>query len=189
MKRPFFSHNQTVETVACPEVRLLLCCARTRLDSENIARARTLAQGDLNWGHLIEMAQRHGMMPLLYTHLKTACSDLVPKDQMERLAELFRGNTARNIFLTSELLKILDTLGANEIPVIPYKGPALAVQLYKNQRLRRFVDLDILIRKRDMRRVKDLLVAQGYQPRLQITQAQETALFRSECDQVFTRHD
>lgn len=188
MKRPFLAH-QTLETIGCPEIELLLCCGRTHLNSKKRARVRALAQEDLNWEQLIEMALRHGIMPLLYSNLRATCSDLVPEKYMERLAELFRSNTARNIFLTSELLKILNILEVNGIPAIPYKGPALAVQLYNDLRLRRFVDLDVLIRQRDMGPAKDLLILQGYKPKLQMNQTQERALFRSECDQVFTKHD
>ena len=72
---------------------------------------------------------------------------------------------------------------------MPYKGPALAIQVYRDLRLRGFIDLDILIRRNDLDRVRDLIATLGYKPQIEITAAKQRAIFRSECDQVFTRRD
>jgi hypothetical protein len=46
--------------------------------------------------------------------------------------------------------------------VIPLKGPALGETLYRDPGLRPFTDLDLLVRRRDLRRAVTLLSAIGY---------------------------
>ncbi len=145
-----------------PEKRLLLCCARTRLDTTCAERIIRLVEEGLDWSYLLEAAAEHGLMPLLYWHLKEACSEEVPPRSLERLRENFRQNTVHTLYLTAELLKILDLFRADAISAIPYKGPVLAALAYGNLAFREFVDLDIVVRQRDVARAGELLAAQGY---------------------------
>jgi hypothetical protein len=84
---------------------------------------------------------------------------------MKQLRHDFKSNTARNLLLTGELRTALTCFENNGIPAIAFKGPVLAQQIYKNVALRRCTDLDILILKRDLERVKEVLSSIGYQPR------------------------
>ena len=90
-----------------PEVRLLLYCARTRLDAERVEQIRTLLRGDIDWQYLIRMAHAQGMMPLLHRSLHTGCPEAVPKVISAQLQRHFHTNAFHNRFLTRELLKIL----------------------------------------------------------------------------------
>src|SRR5207253_3860426 len=60
-------------------------------------------------------------------------------------------------------------------------GPTLALQAYGDVGLRQFADLDILLRKKDVPRVKELLLAKGFKPMRELTKAQESALLRFDC--------
>ena len=68
----------------------------------------------------------HGVMPLVARNLHSTCPDVVPPDVLVRLQGDFAGNSARNLFLLSELFKILGLLADRGIPAIPLKGPVLA---------------------------------------------------------------
>lgn len=151
-----------------PEVELLLCCARTCIDSETAERIKTLLQEKIDWDYLIRTALSHGVMPLLYWSLNATCPEAVPKPQLAQLSDYFEINSQRHFFLTGELLKILNLLEAYGIPVISYKGPVIAASAYGNLTLTQFWDLDILIRKQDILRTNNLLVSQGYQLKLQL---------------------
>ena len=144
------------------EKQLLLYCARTCLDPYSAGRIRALAGGKLDWPYLLELAAEHCVLPLLYSKFKAVCSDKVPPQWTEQLLEAFQQNTRRNLFLTAELLRILEAFRANGITAIPYKGPVLAEQAYGNLAYRQFADLDIVIRQRDVARAYELLTAQGY---------------------------
>src|SRR5688572_24047075 len=127
------------------EIELLLCCARTSIDSNTLDRLKTLLHQDLGWQRLIQTAGIHGVLPLLYRSLSRNAPGLVPKAILERLRENFRSNVQRNLFLTAELLKLLDLFAAHRIDAVPFKGPVLAAAVYKDLSLRQFSDLDVLV--------------------------------------------
>ncbi len=145
-----------------PEKLLLLCCARTRVNAVVAERIRALASAELDWPYLLAAAAQNGVAPLLYWQLRATCPESVPQVWMEQLRAEFRQNTVRNLFLAGELCEILEGLRAQGIPAIPYKGPLLAVQAYGNVALRQFVDLDIVLRQRDVVRAHEVLTSRGY---------------------------
>lgn len=172
---------------ARPEVELLLCCARARVDAARAARIRELVVGDLDWEYLLRLAARHGLQPLLYWQLNDVCAPDVPGAHLQRLRAAFQRISAFNIFLTSELQKLLSLFAAQGIAAMPYKGPALAVEIYDNIALRQFSDLDILVRPADVPRARDILLHEGYEPLPALTVAQQAVLLRMQCNLPFTR--
>ncbi|MCB0226148.1 MAG: nucleotidyltransferase family protein, partial [Anaerolineae bacterium] len=121
------------------------------------------------------LAERHGLVPLLYRHLEAIDPTASPKPIFARLWSQSQATAGRNLMLTQELLRLLDLLAANDIPAIPYKGPALAALVYGDISLRPFNDLDILVPQRAARRAKALLEANGYHYPDRLTEAQEVA--------------
>ncbi len=134
------------------------------MDPERAERIKILLTGNIEWTYLLHLAALHGIMPLLYWHLNTICPEAVLESSFDLLRDYFYANEFHNHLLTSELLRILQLFEKQGIPAIPYKGPVLAASVYGNLSLRQFGDLDILIHKRDVQRVQELLVAQGYRP-------------------------
>jgi Uncharacterised nucleotidyltransferase len=145
-----------------PELRVLLYCVRTCLETQGGKQIKSLLRKDIEWIYVVRMAQAHGVMPLLYRSLHATCSNAVPKTILEQLREHFYANAGRNLFLAKELLKILHLLEAHEIPAIPYKGPTLAACVYGNLALREFGDLDILVHERNYEAAQQLLMGQGF---------------------------
>ena len=173
-----------------PEAQLLLCCARTRIDSGTAKRIKTLVHKHLDWAYLIRTARRHRVVPLLYWSLKTACSEAVPKATLDQLRDHFHANARRNLFATGKLLKLLTLLKADGIPAISLKGPILAASAYGNLALRQFDDLDILVHRQDVLKAKDLLISQGYRlvvPQIKLGGAQEAYYLKSYHDYSFVR--
>jgi hypothetical protein len=64
---------------ACPEVRVLLCCAQTCYNPASAEQLPRLLQPDLDWASLIRLALRHRVLPLLYRSVQTIGADLVPR--------------------------------------------------------------------------------------------------------------
>jgi hypothetical protein len=146
----------------CPEIELLLCCARTQPSPEIGQQIQTLAQQSLDWSYLLQTAARHSVLPLLYQNLRTLCPEAVPKPVLSELRNFFHTNAAHNLFLTQELLKILKLFQDNDIPAIPFKGPVLAVSVYGNLAMRQFGDLDIWVDSKDFLKAIDFVQTQGY---------------------------
>ena len=63
-----------------------------------------------------------------------------------------------------ELLAVHRDMETAGILAVPFKGPVLAAQLYGDVARRQSNDLDFLVRRSDLGRATDLLVARGYRP-------------------------
>jgi Uncharacterised nucleotidyltransferase len=168
-----------------PEGDVVLQCVRSFIDLSQSKRLATMVSEDIDWEKVIQMGVDHRVMPLLYQTLQTVCPGAVPKIILHRLQELFRSNATRNLFLVSELLKLLKLLESCGISAISFKGPVLAVCAYGNLSLRQHHDLDILVRKSDIFRAKRVLLSNGYQLFPKMTQEQEDARLQSHHAFVF----
>lgn len=171
------------------EHELLLCAARVRVDDETAVRIESLVRQPLDWDYLLRLARRHAVLALFYKQLAATAAHEVPVAYLNVLREQFRKNAARNLYLTGELGRILQLFDAHGIAAVPYKGPALAVAAYGNLSLRRFVDLDIMTRKDDVLRARELLLSLGYKPQPALTDAQQRVLLRTQHNLQFTRED
>ncbi len=161
LSKPNIKH-QAIKTR--PEIELLLCCARTHPNHSKIERIKALVREDLNWEYLIETARIHAVLPLFYWSLNKICSSSIPANLQQQLQSYQYAVTQRNLILTSKLIKLLELFEAYRIPVIPFKGPVLAILAYGDISRRDFGDLDILVSKQDFLKTKKLLSDQGYQP-------------------------
>ena len=59
--------------------------------------------------------------------------------------------------MTSELIKVMKLFEENGVEYISFKGPVLSQLAYGDITLRQYVDLDILIKKEDLRKADNLL--------------------------------
>jgi hypothetical protein len=166
---------------------LLLCCARTTVAPQVVARLRELAATDLDWEYLFLLARRHAVVPLLYVQLEKHASDLVPREFLRKLKQQYLENAARNTVLTAELCRLIGLFAATGIEAIPYKGPALASFAYDNLALRRFVDLDVIVRKSDVLKAREVLLNQGYAPTKSLSLTQQEFLLRTQHNMQFAR--
>lgn len=170
-----------------PENELLLLCARRGGGTATASRLRELAGGEIGWDYLYSLARRHAVLPLLYRGLEESAPGAAPPEPRGRLREKFRENATRNTLLAGELARISRLFGAAGVQLLAYKGPALAVQAYGDLALRRFIDLDVLVRRRDVARAGEQLLALGYRKPAGLTAAQEKFLLRRQHNLAFTR--
>ena len=169
------------------EAELLLHCARVQVDPKRAERIGELVRQKLHWDSLLSRAQRNGLLPLLSFHLKRICAPDVPPERLQYLQTYFQSNSALNLLLTAELVKLLDLFAAKGICAVPYKGPATAVSVYHNLALRQFGDLDILVREVDVWKTTDLLIAQGFEPYFIIPLEKRAAFIRLGYVRLFRR--
>ena len=169
------------------EAELLLHCARVQVDPKRAERIGELVRQELDWDSLLSVAQRNGLLPLLSFHLNRICAPDVPRERLQYLRTYFQSNSALNLLLTAELVKLLDLFAANGICAVPYKGPATAVSVYHNLGLRQFGDLDILVREADVWKATDLLIAQGFDSYFVIPLEKQAAFIRLGYVRLFQR--
>jgi hypothetical protein len=161
------------------EDELILSCSRMQVDEETSDRIRALLKNEIDWSYLKKRGRWHGVMPLLYMNVNRACEGEVPRDLCQRLKKHYVAISRRNLVLTGELVRLLRLFEAHGIPIIPYKGPALAVMAYRDLTLREFDDLDILVHKADVMKAKAVLISQGYEPAFALNRVQENAYLES----------
>jgi hypothetical protein len=154
-----------------------------------VQRVQEILEQLLDWDHVFIFGRRHGLLPFFYIRLIKIAEAKVPGQELIRLKNHYQENAARNVLLNEELGRLLQALSEANIEAIPYKGPALAVFAYGNLAYRRFLDLDIMVRKADVWRAKEVLVAAGYLPATAWTGSQEELLLRTQHNLQLTRED
>jgi hypothetical protein len=169
------------------EDQLLLCCARTTAKPDVVVRLRELAARDVDWEYLFLIARRHAVLPLLYLQLERHASDLVPHEYLLKLKKHYLENSARNTLLTAELCWLISLFAESGIEAVPYKGPLLALFAYDNLALRRFVDLDVIVKKTDVVKAREILLAEGYSPAKSLSLSQQELLLRTQHNMQFSR--
>jgi len=171
------------------ESEILLNCARSDWSQETDERVGALVREGVDWELLVRMAHAHAVAPLLYRRLQELSSEEAPKDVLDRLRGHVQANRLRNLFLTGELVKLLDGLEARGIPAIPYKGPVLATFAYGDLALREFGDVDVLVREGDVLEARDVLTSLGYRPEHRMSRSQEAAFLRYDRECSYHRED
>jgi hypothetical protein len=167
------------------EHELLLLCAH-RGNSANVrARVAELARSNNDWDYLFLLARRHALLPLLYRALEGAGG--VPGDFQAKLRDEFRKNATRNTLLAGEMARLARLFEGEGVPVLAYKGPALAQQAFGDITLRRFVDLDVVVRRGDARRAGELLRSLGYAKPEGLSRSHEEFLLRRQHNLAYTR--
>lgn len=146
------------------EDRLLLACARTTIDQLAADQIKLLLRTNIDWEYLIERADLHCVTPLLNRSLNMVSPDAIPPQALMPIRQRVREIAQSNLHLTGELLRLLTVFDQQGIPIIPFKGPTLAMQAYGDIALRPFGDLDVLIQAQDLMPARELMLAQGYQP-------------------------
>lgn len=172
-----------------PEHGLLLCCARTNVSPRVAARLRELAVANIDWDYLFLLARRHAVVPLLYLQLNHHARELVPPENQRHLKQQYQENSARNTVLTAELCRLIGLFREAGIEAIPYKGPVLSLFAYGDRSLRRFVDLDVIVKKNDVLKTREILLAEGYVPSKSLSLDQQELLLRTQHNLQFSREN
>jgi len=137
-----------------------------------------LLSSPIEWKTVLDLADRHGVLPLLTQQVSEA-SQHVPPDVISSLRQSYQTNVHKALFLSRELIRILDKLSAAGAEAMPYKGLALAEIVYGDIALRQAGDIDLLIHARDFARVRDAVGELEYVPHLNLSSAEEVAYLKS----------
>ncbi len=167
------------------EIELLLCCSHTHPDSQRLSRIQALVMQPLDWTYILERATHHNILPLIDRQLQLIQAHQIPSTVIARIHDNFTENFQRNLYLTSELLKLGRLFETQQIPMLSFKGPILAQIAYGNLGLRQFLDLDILVPEADVVRASQLLVSLGYQPQFDLTERQQIVYARLRSEHCF----
>ncbi len=146
-------------TILSQIYRLMALCARAerhvRFEEELAVLLRVFSA----WDALPEQAERHGMGPLLWHHLRQAD---IPRSTRRALQGLYLRNRALNQIHAKALFDLLDLLAKNGIRPLVLKGLTLAWQVYPDPALRPVSDLDLFLSKDEIRPAVEAMRQAGY---------------------------
>ncbi|MGB7862594.1 MAG: nucleotidyltransferase family protein [Candidatus Sulfotelmatobacter sp.] len=155
-----------------PEWNLLLAASSPDLHEDRLSHIRSLLRAPVEWDPVLRMADQHGTTSLLYQNLGRI-ENAVPSAVLASLLQSYERNIHKTLFLTRELIRILDCLDGLGIEVVAYKGIVLSEVYYGDMAVRRSGDMDLFVRKEDVSRIKSAVRDLGYTPRVLIPEDAE----------------
>lgn len=166
------------------EWTVLLSACSALPAQEKLAAFEPLLKTPLRWPRLFELADRHGVQPLLHQAL-TGLHHAVPAEEWSKLRQTFQTNLHKSLLLSRELIRIVDHLAVRGLDAMPYKGLALAEVLYGDIALRQSGDIDLLVRPRDVPGIRDAVGEIGYMPHTTFSAPLERAYLKSGYEYAF----
>jgi Uncharacterised nucleotidyltransferase len=162
---------------------VLLECANP---SPAARRLGDLLRNSVDWSVLLELADEHGMLPLLAKRLQNVDDVTVPPEIRQKLRDWQRAQVIFTLSMTAELFRLLDRFAAAGIDTLLTKGPVLSTRCYGDPGLRQYCDLDLIVRGRDIARSTEEMIALGYEPKVPLAAIQAQKL---PGEYVFARRD
>src|SRR6202051_222451 len=159
-------------TAGVHEWDLLLATSCANPEESGVVRIRSLLERRVNWEEVLRLADHHGTCALLYQNL-SRLDDMVPSSVVSTLRDRYERNVHKSLFLARELIRILDCTDALGIEVLPYKGLALSEAYYGDMAQRESGDIDLFVRRGDVRRIKEAIRELGYTTRIPIPEEAE----------------
>lgn len=142
---------------------LLCASAEPRPDAARMRELLGRPGPHPDWRGILELAQRHGMTPLLARALEIAGAlEEIPASDQEALRAGCQEHLFSTLRLTAELGRICARLEACGVESAAVKGPVLAQQAYGGAGLRQYADLDLLVRQRDIAQATWIFLEDGY---------------------------
>jgi hypothetical protein len=145
--------------------QFLLACAKLEPTSADCRYIKQhLGKRDADWTQIASLARHNDLGPLVYRSMQRIQQPLGPAAlaAFKTFESACCANAMRNAILYRELKTVLEALQKREKAVIVLKGAALAEMVYVNRAFRPMSDVDLLVRKRDLTEVEEVLSALGY---------------------------
>jgi hypothetical protein len=139
---------------------LLLECCSPRPDRERI---RALLSRMPKWRELVALAAEHGVIAQLDAALRDVGESAIPEEIGASLRHHHRAQLMFTLSMTAEMFRLLEKFRAAGAEAIVVKGPVLSMRAYGDPGLRQYVDLDFLIRARDLLSATRALNESGYE--------------------------
>ncbi len=148
-----------------PQIETLLNCLHQDLSCYPSDQLSKLSSQE--WKNLVNLAIQHRVAPQLYNRLtsKINHTETSGYNQAFKILQVYTRQVSKNNLLYyGELRKLLNRLNQCGISAIPLKGIYLAEKIYKNPGMREMNDMDVLIRRKDLKSVFQILLDMAYKP-------------------------
>jgi len=144
------------------ETDLVIALSRMPVRSEARKRVRQVLEQSIDWDAVKRLATRWQVEPTVFGNLGSEFATAIPTEVRSEAAMLEQLSRAHAVSRTLLLMELVDSLAGAGIPAIVLKGPAIAIIGYDDCSRRTFGDADLLLRRDDLIRGRDFLLARGY---------------------------
>ncbi|HEX7055602.1 MAG TPA: nucleotidyltransferase family protein [Bacilli bacterium] len=143
---------------------LKLLCALIGLPNDPDLPGRILQSGKgVRWHYFLALSGHHRVHPIVYGNLKQYKKEhLVPGHVRKSLEVNYRRNIFHMLRLSRETAILSKAFAEKRVGTLFLKGPVLAREIYGDISLRTSKDLDMLVRKQDIKLAEETLLQAGY---------------------------
>ncbi len=141
------------------EFELLCLVARPKPD---LTRIRDVLRQGVDYRHLLEIADHHGVRPSLFRCLSDLSWDGVPASARDSLEAFQHHHLVRTLVLSDELRRVAGLFADSGIPLVTFKGLALAMALYGGLANRECNDIDVIVPEGRIGDAERVLARLGY---------------------------
>jgi Uncharacterised nucleotidyltransferase len=125
----------------------------------DVIRGAPVSWQDVDVQRFLELSGIHAVTPTIARAVERLDAPPEVADELDRRRSLIAN---QNLLRTSELLHVLGALAEEGVRAVPFKGPVLALVVYGDLAMRRFVDLDVVVEPRSVERSAGVLGRLGY---------------------------
>lgn len=143
---------------------LALCAcdnSNAAMSAELISALAVLPNREDSWEHLIHSAEQHGIASLLYKHIRDIDFQ-IPEASRRLLQSLYLRNRMSSRIRNKAVVEIINAYQFEGIDVLLVKGIALCNFVYSETGLRPMRDIDLLVKKSDLKKAEKVLLDLGY---------------------------
>jgi Uncharacterised nucleotidyltransferase len=112
---------------------------------------------------VLALGLEHGVLGLLAERMKESEFAGVPTDAREKLQARMRAQHLFTLSMTADLFRILEDFSKGNIETLLVKGPLVSLLAYGDPAVRSFVDLDLLVRHRDILAATRRMIEMGFE--------------------------
>ncbi len=143
-----------------PECRLVF---RTAGPGDAAAEVAALAAGPIDWGRVVYLAEKESASSATWRALEAAGAP-VPADLAAHLRRFTMVSDFRMMRLADRLAATVRAFRERGIPVMLLKGAAIGALVDPTFRSRPMNDIDLLVRRADLRVAREAVLAAGWPP-------------------------
>ena len=114
-----------------------------------------------NFKILLIIINQHGLNSIIYKKL-VKYKNVINEVFLNDLKTTYFDIAKNNMLVTSELLSLNKLFLENNLEYLSFKGPVLSLLAYEDVISRRYLDLDILVRKDKLEDIYTMLIKNGY---------------------------
>jgi len=155
--------NNRLPELGPDERRLILNCARLKLDGPLLDQTEEILRRPLAWNAVLLYSELHSVAPLLHHHLKRFYdSDVIPTEARRTLLKIAHRVSYQNRQFSKAFQDLHQVFAEVGLPVLVLKGLSLVELVYKGLGLRTLIDLNLLIPREQLATATNALVRTGY---------------------------